>query len=222
MVGPLAKDVWIEGARLSFFGIQLGTRMTVVRLANGDVVVHSPIRLDDALAAEIEAIGPVRHILAPNNYHHLYAGAVKERYPSATLYGSPKLAKKRKDLRFDRAHTELDVGGELVALPVDGCLLHETDFFHAPSKTLIASDLIENFHGSDHAPTRAYLKLNGIWKKPGVSTLIKVLYRDKKAARKSLDRILEQPFERISIAHGDPIVNDAKDVLRDNYAWLRG
>jgi hypothetical protein len=51
MLEPLAKDVWVEGAPLSFFGIHLGTRMTVVRLANGDVVVHSPIRLDDALAA---------------------------------------------------------------------------------------------------------------------------------------------------------------------------
>jgi hypothetical protein len=222
MLEPLAKDVWIESAPLSFFGIQLGTRMTVLRLASGEVVVHSPIRLDDALAAKIDAIGPVRHVLAPNSYHHLYAGPAKQRYPSATLYGSPKLAKKRSDLRFDRTLGDLDLGDELVALPVDGCMLGETDFFHAPSKTLLASDLIENFRGSDHAPTRAYLKLNAIWQKPGVSTLIKVLYRDKKAARKSLDRILELPFERISIAHGDPIVEDAKDVLRESYAWLRG
>jgi hypothetical protein len=163
----------------------------------------------------------VRHVIAPSLYHHLFAGHAKKRYSDAVLHGSAKLAKKRSDLRFDRTLPETAFGDELVAIPIDGCMLGETVFYHPASKTLVASDLIENFHGSDHGPTRLYLRLNGIWQKPGVSSLIKMLYRDKKAARKSVDRVLDLPFERISIAHGEPLARDARDVLRDGYRWLR-
>ena len=51
-----------------------GTRMTVVRLSDGGLFLHSPIRLDGGLRAQLDALGEVRAIVAPNRFHHLFAG----------------------------------------------------------------------------------------------------------------------------------------------------
>ena len=42
----LAHDLWVEARPLRFAGIETGTRMTVVRLADGRLFVHSPVSLD--------------------------------------------------------------------------------------------------------------------------------------------------------------------------------
>ena len=47
----------------------LPIRMTVVRLSSGDILMHSPTRFDARLKAEIEAHGPIRHLVAPNIAH---------------------------------------------------------------------------------------------------------------------------------------------------------
>jgi Domain of unknown function (DUF4336) len=53
-----AADVWLAAAPLSFLGLRIGTRMTVVRLASGDLWVHSPIALTPELRAAVDALGP--------------------------------------------------------------------------------------------------------------------------------------------------------------------
>ncbi|MCU0949266.1 MAG: DUF4336 domain-containing protein [Porphyrobacter sp.] len=53
-------------------GLRLGTRSTIIRLTDGAVWVHSPVQLSRALAEQIDAIGPIRYLIAPNLYHHLF------------------------------------------------------------------------------------------------------------------------------------------------------
>ena len=43
MLDRLAEDLWVEARPLRFFGVEMGTRMTVVRLADGGLWVHSPV-----------------------------------------------------------------------------------------------------------------------------------------------------------------------------------
>ena len=47
-------------------GLRLGTRMTVVRLTNGGLLLHSPVLMSPALREELDAIGPVSHIVCPD------------------------------------------------------------------------------------------------------------------------------------------------------------
>ena len=107
------------------------------------------------------------------------------------------------------------------ALPIEGTILNETVFLHTPSGTLICSDLIENFKTSDHWLTRVYLKASGVYGKPGLSRALRIAFRDKRAARQSIDAILERPFEGICLAHGDPILRGGREALRESYRWLR-
>ena len=82
-------------------------------------------------------------------------------------------------------------------------MLDETVFVHRPTRTLVSSDLMENFATSPHWMTRTYLKMSGIHGKIGWPRPLRVLYRDRKAATRSLDALLEHDFDRVVIAHGD-------------------
>lgn len=51
---PVADDIWlIDGPAVRFYGMPFPTRATVVRLANGDLWVHSPTELSDGLRAAV-------------------------------------------------------------------------------------------------------------------------------------------------------------------------
>lgn len=99
---PLDEDLWLAErpfAPLPF--LDIGTRMTVVRLPDGSVVLHSPIAADEPTRLAVDAIGPVRAVICPNRVHHLFAGEWKQAYPAARLLAAPGLAAKRRDLAFD-------------------------------------------------------------------------------------------------------------------------
>ena len=50
--------------------------MAVLRLSNGSLWVHSPVQLDDTLAAALDELGDVKHIVSPNYEHVKYAPQV--------------------------------------------------------------------------------------------------------------------------------------------------
>ncbi|UQA55805.1 DUF4336 domain-containing protein [Polyangium aurulentum] len=219
-----AQDLWTVTAPLSMIGLRLGTRMTVVRLEGGGVLLHSPVSVDDALAKEIEAIGPVKHIIAPNLFHHLHAGTARERWQEAKLYAPAGLEKKRPELRIDaRLSDEADLpfAGELEPLTIRGSDLRETVFLHKRTGTVVSADLVENFHHVDHVPTRLFLKLGGVYGKPGWNRLLRFIYRDKRAARDSIDRLLRWDFDRAVIAHGEPLESGAKAIVGGSFDFLR-
>lgn len=220
-----AEAVWTAALPAHrMMGIELGTRMTVVRLPSGELWVHSPIALDAALRADVDALGPVRHVVCPSLYHHVYAGAWAEAYPDALVHAAPGLRRKRSDLRIDEelgpeAHPSW--GDALVPVPIEGCALGETVFVHPASRTIVSADLTESFASSSHWPTRMYLKAAGLEHTIGVSRMLRVMYRDHRAVRRSLDRLLEHDLERIIVAHGEVITSDPRAALEQSYAFLR-
>src|SRR5690606_38404699 len=78
--GPLERledNLWrVEGALPN---MALRRVMTVVRMADGRLVIHSAIALPDELMAQIEAWGRPSYLLVPNAYHRLDAPAYKAR-----------------------------------------------------------------------------------------------------------------------------------------------
>jgi hypothetical protein len=95
-----APDLWSIPALQTFLGWELGTRMTVVRLQQGGLWLHSPVAMTDELKGAVAELGDVCYVVAPTNFHHLYVGPWLEAWPDAVLYGAPGLGKKRKDLSF--------------------------------------------------------------------------------------------------------------------------
>lgn len=224
MLIPVDDNLWVVAAPLSFLGVHVGTRMTVLRLTGGRLWLHSPVPLARETQAEITALGEVGHIVAPNLFHHLYVGDAAELFPGATVHAAAGLRKKRKDLRIDEILGSEPPGAwreDLNQLCIEGTLLNETVFFHGATRTLISSDLAENFASSDHWLTRLYLKTQGLEHRFWVAWLLRVCYRDKRKARRCIDRLLEWDIERIILAHGQVLETGGREQLRAAFDWLR-
>ena len=220
----LAENLWIAERAQSFYGLEVGTRMTVIRLADASLLLHSPVLLDPELRRELDSIGRVRFAVAPNRVHHLYAGKVAETYPQARLWIAPGLELKRPDLKFvavlgDEAPAEWEEQVDQVFFrgrPYE----NEVVFFHRASRTLLLCDLAFNFGPRAAAPTRLLMKLLRSYGRFGPSKLDPLLIRDREAARQSLERILAWDFDRVVVAHGEVLESGGNQALRDGYRWL--
>jgi hypothetical protein len=100
--------------------------------------------------------------------------------------------------------------------------VNEVVFFHRPSATLIASDLAFNIRSSSPPLTRLFFRLGGTFGRLSPSLLERLLVRDRTAFRRSLERILEWPFERVVVAHGDVSEKGGREELVRGYSWLLG
>ena len=219
----LHEDLWTATAAQTMFGLHLGTRMTVVRLPSGGLWVHSPIPLETAEHAQLRELGPVEHVVAPNLYHHLHVGHLAQAPPSAQVHARPGLRKKRRDLVIHHdleGRTPTAWSKVLTSVHIEGNMLDEVVFFHHPSRLLISCDLVENFTTCPHLLTRLYLRMGGIYQKPGLSRPLRLLFRDRTRTRASVERVLSLGFEGIVLSHGDLIHEGGPDVLAASYAWL--
>lgn len=214
-VRPLAPDLW-EVEQHIRFGLHIRRRMVVVRLADGGLWLHSPIPLDDALARELAALGLVAHVVAPNCFHHISADATKKRYPDAILWAAPGLADKRRDVTFDRTLAEdMDWGPTLAAVHLRGApTINEFVFHHAPSRTLICTDVLHNIQHEPSRLTRLLYRALGVHGRLGHSRYYRRLTRDRAAMDASLDRVLAWPIEQVVMAHGDVVTAIDPDHLR--------
>jgi hypothetical protein len=220
----LDGDLWVVDAPLSVAGVDVGTRMTVIRLADGSLFLHSPSRLSSKLTAELEALGPVRHIVAPNKLHHLFVSDYTTAFPDAKRYAAPGLEKKRSDLDF---HFVLEPtapaawSGQIEQVCVEGAdYLSEVVFFHPASRTLLLTDMAFNVQHTDSAWTKFCLKLDGAYQRFGPSRMVRLLIRNREAARSSLDEILRWKFDRVIVAHGIVLQQSGKRVVRAAFDWL--
>jgi hypothetical protein len=224
MLRKLDENLWVDEQPLKFMGLAVGARMTVIRLADGGLWVHSPLRLLPERRQAVDALGPVRFLVAPNRFHHLFIGDWMAAYPQAQAFASPGLPEKRADLRFHAVLSEqapAEWAGQIEVLPWRGApMLGEVVFFHRPSRTLVTTDTVHNI-GPDAAPfTRFFFKLLGGYGGVRTSVIDRLLNRDRAAARATVDTILKWDFQRIILAHGHIVEQDGVRAFREAYSWL--
>src|SRR4051812_19272404 len=88
MLEQVHEALWVaEGDIVSFFGLSYPTRSVIARFENGDLWLWSPVKLTADLRAQVDRLGPVRHLVSPNKLHHLYLQEWKAAYPEALLWG---------------------------------------------------------------------------------------------------------------------------------------
>ena len=205
-------------------GMRLTTTMTVLRLGDGSLLLHSPVAMTPERRAAVEALGPVAHLYAPNLYHHRRIGEWAAAFPSARLHAPAGLAKKRPDLRIDRVHQATlgpALAGVVDELRIDGFRLEESVLLYRPARTLVVADLVHNVGRPQHRWTRFYTRTMGFYDRVALSRMIRWLgFSDRAAARRSLDEVLAQPFDRLIVGHGAPLAAGGRDALAAAYSWL--
>ena len=203
----LAENLWYADSVLKYKPLVFGIRMTVVKLPSGGLWLHSPIPIDNFLADELEKIGDVEHIVAPNCFHHLFALSAKELYPQSVLWAAPGLSKKRKDINFDAViSSESDWGDTLEFEFIKGMpWINEVVFFHRPSRSLICADFVFNIREESSLVTKFFWYIAGAYKNFGQDRTWRLMIRDKNENTESLNNVLKWEFKRIIMAHGDII-----------------
>ncbi|CAM2069693.1 DUF4336 domain-containing protein [Sulfidibacter corallicola] len=225
MLTPIAPDIWhCQNELVMSFGMHFQIRMTVVRLTDGSLLLHSPIPIDDDLAAKLAELGPVAYLVAPNCFHHLYIGPAKERYPQATVMGAPGLAEKRPDLHLDGVlgrDTPEELEAEFRFVMIEGApQMNEVVMFHRASATLIVCDLIFNIHEVKGLVTKVMLCCAGAHKRTAQSRVWRMLTKNRKAAGRSVASLLDLPFDRVVPSHGLLVETEARQTLAQACHWM--
>ena len=223
-LSPIATDLWHFEDRVRIMpGVWFPVRSVVVRLPDGALLILAPLPIDDALAAELAELGPVRHLVAPNLFHHLYFADAQARYPEATSYGVRGFSKKRPDLTFDQQLSDEAPdawGGALEPMAIEGTKVSEIVFRHPASRTLIVTDLVFNMHDAVTWTSGLFFRLLGVFGRTRQSPLWKNVTPDREAARRSCDRVLAKDFDRLVVAHGDIVETGGPDALRSGLTWM--
>jgi hypothetical protein len=222
MLDELTPGIWTTTRPQRFWGVETGTRMTIVKLESGGLFVHCPVALDTATNRAVQELGDVSAVVCSSLYHHLYAGEWMQAHPRALFFACPGLERKRSDLAFDQVLSDEPHAlwrGELDQIFFSARFEQEVVFFHAASGTLITADALLNLSTHPSRATRlvAFMMGNSA---PGKGYLERVAVRDRAAARAQVASMLRWPIERIVLAHGALVERDGREVLRRAYAWL--
>ena len=230
MLERVHETLWVvEGENVSFYGIPYPTRSVIACLQNGDLWIWSPVKPTANLRAEVDRLGPVRHLVSPNKLHHLYLQDWKAAYPKSQLWGPQSTIKKRSELTFREAlkdspppewSSDIDQAWFRGSFAMD-----EVVFLHRPSATAIVADLIQTF--SDHFLRehwgwwRFLARLDGLTQDQACAPLEwRLSFINRAPARRARDKMLSWNCQRVIVAHGEWPRTDGRDFLARSFRWL--
>ena len=219
------EDLWTVDTPFKFFGISFGNRMTVMRVGV-DLILHSPVAYSEALANEISALGEVRYLVSPNNFHHLHINGWRDTFPDAKVIGPQSQSK----IKLDDSLTPELIGTleqqcleQIKIIEIQGMpKLNEYVFIHEPSQTLILTDLAFNIYEPLNVISRFTFKAYGVYQTFGPTRLIHMLIKEPQAFQQSLEEINQTNFDRIIISHGKVIESGGKDIFNQAFAQYLG
>ncbi|MGB3311855.1 MAG: DUF4336 domain-containing protein [Nodosilinea sp.] len=233
MLRAVDRDLWVAEQPLRYFGLSVGTRMTVIRLAGDKLVVISPIQPSESLVNELGELGTVAHIIAPNLYHYRFAADVKAAYPGATFWATSRLRGKKPELPIDRAIAPspdspwpgleyLLFDGFKTLGPSGPDPLDEWVFFHCASRTLILTDTAFCFDESSPWLTQLATKIVGGYKSLSPSLLERIATTETEKVKAAVEQVLRWDFEQVIVAHGRIVEQGGKETFKRAYEQFLG
>jgi hypothetical protein len=211
----IADDVALMAFPWRTLGIEFGRNVTLLRLSDGRVIVHSTAPFEDEDIAAIRSFGEPAWLVDATLMHDTFA---KEGL--AALAGLPYLA----PVGFAEASgipTESlcpapsDWAGEIDVLKIDGVKKKEHVFFHRRSRTLVVADLFFSFppartRGWPRFFVRHFMRLPRLF---GISAFFRLMISDRPAFEHSVNALLDLDFEKLVVAHWEPLLSEGKPAV---------
>lgn len=212
----LEENLWtVEGA---IPRLPIKRRMTVIRLSDGRLVLHSPMMLRPEAMKELEALGPIAFAIVPNGFHRMGAPRYKKQYPGIQIV-APKRSRKRISQAVDidlfiedfpsDPHLQLETleGGK-----VGEAVLRVTS---EAGETLVFNDMLFNVHHVPKGLGGCIYRLIGSIGGPKVTPTARIfLTKSKKKLAIHLERLARTPdLKRLIPGHGDIVDQAAAEAL---------
>jgi hypothetical protein len=227
---PFAEDIWIvDSGPITAMGLKLPLRMTIIRLGNGDLLLHSPTPFSPGVAKAVEALGRVRHLVSPNIAHWTFLADWQRAYPDAITWAAPGL-RDRAQVHASSVRFDAELGGTAPpdwadtldqGIVLGGAGFSEVWFFHRPTRTLVLVDLIENLDPDKLPPISRVLMQASAATDGTTARYLRLPVRlggaDAKAAVRAI--VALEP-ERVILAHGRPFDSDGAARLKRGFGWL--
>jgi hypothetical protein len=214
------EQLWTGDVPASRGGFNFGARMTLVRLPDGALWVHSPVALAP-FREEVDRLGPVRHLVGPSKMHYEHLAEWAGAYPEARVYAAASLKGNAKvpphQTLGDESPAEWQGAIEQVVFR-GSRLFDEVVFFHPATRTLILTDLCFNVPSSRGWSTALWAGVLGFKDRFAPSRSFGLMLQDREAARASLERILGWDFDRVLLTHGDYLETGGKEAFRRAFA----
>jgi len=195
--------LWVRG---TLPGMSLKRVMVVVRLGDGQLLIHNGIALDEPSMTEIERFGTPAYLAVPNGGHRLDAPAYKTRYPALRVF-APRGSRARVEevmpvdgcyedfpasdvANFERLNGVNDSEGALIVRSADGV-------------SVVLNDCLFNMDTKRDPLGWFFTTVLGSAPGPRVSRLAKLVFiKDKRALRADFERLAELPgLTRLIVAH---------------------
>ena len=226
MLQRLDEHLWIAEDPLPFFGIVLGRRMTVIRLPDGGLFVHSPWEMTADRKPQLEDLGQIRYIVAPGRFHDLYLDQALKAFPLAELHAIPTLFRRfsSRPGTFPLSARDVSPWGDAIEQHefLAGPFHSETVFFHRESRSLLLADLCFRLGGRG-LMTRLVGRGLGVYQRFSPTRDIRLwTLGQRRLLRDSVERVLEWPFTRIIPAHGERIPENGRTVFEAAFRWVSG
>lgn len=214
--GPLEKlteNLWrLEGTMPN--GSNKRT-MSLVRLADGRLIIHNAIALEDGLMAEVTAFGTPAAILVPNAFHRQDAKIMKDRFPDARVY-CPSAATKAvaKVVPVDGSYADAPQDSSVRVRHLDGLKEKEgvVEVTSADGRSLIFNDTMLNTASARHVFKLLLAPLGRL----GVPRFSRwFLVADKAALRADIERMAGSDLRRVIPGHGAPVLENAAQLLKE-------
>ncbi len=212
----LADGVWrVEGALPK---MALRRHMIVARDADGRLMIHNGMALDEEGMKELEGLGTPTWLVVPNGWHRLDARRYKDRYPDLRVV-SPRGARKKVEevVPVDLTYDQMEPSERLRLTHLEGLKGVEgvLEIRGEDGVTLVFNDALFN---QPHLPGLfgAIYRLLGQSGQPKVTLITRLaMLKDKRAYAAHLTQLADTPeLARVVPGHIEPIVEDAAATLR--------
>jgi hypothetical protein len=216
----VADDVVLMSFPFRVFGIDFKRNVTLLRLSDGRVVIHSTAPFTEKDIAAIREFGEPAWLLDATLLHDTFAKEGRTALPNLPYLAPSGFAEVSGIATQPLDPPPKDWAGEIDLLRVEGTRKNEHALFHRRSRTLVVADLFFSFPPETRGWGRCFARY--VMGLPstlfGVSRFFRFLIGDKQAFERSVRTLLDWDFERIVVAHFAPLETEAKPAVESAIA----
>jgi hypothetical protein len=216
----LSDDLVLVSFPWRTLGIDFRRNVTLLRLSDGRLVIHSTAPFTEGDVAAIRGFGEPAWLIEATLLHDTFAKEGRAALPGLPYLAPDGFANGSGVLTGSLCPPPSDWEGEIDVFKIDGVKKNEHVLFHRRSRTLVVADLFFSLppetRGWPRFFARHIMRLPRLF---GISAFFRLTISDRRAFERSVNVLLDLDFDKVVVAHWEPLLSAAKpsveQALRD-------